>query len=50
MTETIFEKNVFDLYCDFLFGPCSINKEEMWFMTYTAASHQVEINMLWLDF
>ena len=49
MTETIFKKNVFDVYFDFLVVP-STNMEEAGFMTYTAASHQVAIEMLWLHY
>ena len=36
VTETIFEKNVFDLYIEFPFYLPSINLKEAWFMTCTA--------------
>ena len=47
MTETIFEKNVFDVYLGFLFSSVSTNMEEAGFMTCAAASHQVVIKTQW---
>ena len=45
MTDTIFENNVFDL--SLVRVPCS-DMEEAGFMTYTADSHQMAVEMLWL--
>ena len=48
MTETIFEKHLFDVYFDFfsLARVPSANTEGAWLMTYTAASHQGAIMKL----
>ena len=49
MSETLFEKNLFDVYLFIYFWTflvLSSNMEEAAFMTYTAASHQGEIKTL----
>ncbi len=55
MTETIFGKNVFDVYLltyllTHFFSLAHANMEVAGFMTYTAASHQGAIKMFWLHF
>ena len=52
MTETIFGKNLFDVYFNFfsLAHVPSTNMEGAGLMTYTAASHQGVIKMFWLHF
>ena len=51
MTETIFGKNLFDLYFDFLFVHVpSTNMEGAGLMTSTAVSRQRAMEIFWLHF
>lgn len=50
MTETIFRKNVYEVYLEFLTHIPLANEEGAGFMTCTADSHQVAMKMFWLLF
>ena len=43
-------EHLFDIYSGFLIWPHSHSLSQMRFLTYNAASHQVVIKMLWLNF